>query len=226
MKSRKELRLCTTVVRAELKSSEDRIAAAKALIDAPPNGSQLIVLPAGFLRAPNEEVALQAAQDLVEVARKKRVAVIVGVHGGKQGSVKHGTLQSYLMCWAPGMSRPCTWRQRSETSADAGDAPPELFVETRLLNVAGRNVAPIACGEVFSPIVREDVAKLKPHVAVLAAHQASGARHWAAQRCLAKRSSACARCARCTRAAELAIFCARPSASGRRSPSRKGRASP
>ncbi len=185
-KKRSGLRVCTTVVRAGLKSNDDRIAAAKGLISARPNDSELVVLPAGFLEARSEAQVREVAAPVIDAARAANVAVILGVDAAGRGSAKKGSLPYFLVGWSPGLRRAAVWRQRSETSADARDAPPAALAEARALRVAGRSVAPIACGEVFSPAVRERVAEMKPHVAVLAAHSARGARHWAGQRCLAK----------------------------------------
>lgn len=187
MKSKtRGLRLCTTVVRAGLKGNDERIAAATALIAARPNRSELVVLPAGFLKARSAGEVREVAAPVLEAARRAKIAVILGVDASGRGTARKGSLPYFLIGWSPGQAKAEVWRQRSITSADAGDAPEESVGEARSLNVAGRNVAAIACGEVFSPRVREGVAKLKPHVAVLAAHSARGARHWAGQRCLAE----------------------------------------
>jgi hypothetical protein len=185
-KKRSGLRVCTTVVRADLKSNDDRIAAAKGLISSRPNDSELVVLPAGFLKARSEGEVREVAAPVIDAARAAKVAVIIGVDAAGKGSAKKGSLPYFLVGWSPGLPSATVWRQRSQTSADAGDVPSAALDEARALRVAGRCVAPIACGEVFSPAVRERVAEMRPHLAVLAAHSAGGARHWAGQRCLAR----------------------------------------
>lgn len=180
------LRVCTAVVRAELKSNEERVELARRVIAEQPGRIDLIVLPAGFLRARSEGEVREVAAPLLTAARKAKVAVMFGVDAGARGSVRAGSLPYFLLGWSPGQSKASLWRQRSITSADAGEAPHQAFASARALEVKGQKVAPIVCGEVFSPRVRDSVAKLKPVVAVLAAHTAGGARHWAGQRCLAQ----------------------------------------
>jgi hypothetical protein len=153
-------------------------------------GGDLIVLPAGAVRAADEAGVRKAAAPLIAAAKKVRAAVIVGVDAEPprrtaRGRVKNGTLPYFLVAWSPddGVK---VWRQRSLTGGNATDVPEVMLAERRVLHVAGMKVAPVACGEIYNPAIRAGVAELMPTAAVLSAHFAAGARHWAPQDCLRK----------------------------------------
>jgi hypothetical protein len=191
----KHLRVCTTVVttdgQCEAKSNEARCSMATQLMEQEAKNIDLLVLPAGYLRARSEDEVRGVAAPVIDGARALGVAVIVGVDVERprlpsERRVKDYELPYFLVAWAPGYARAEVWRQRSATGADAAAAPADRAGDVRALEVRGKSVAAIACGEVFSPLIRESIASAKPKLAVLAAHSASGARHWSAQRCLAR----------------------------------------
>jgi hypothetical protein len=140
----------------------------------------LLVCPAGVLRAPSEGRVLAVAKPLLEAAKAKKLAVVFGVDAERYGRIKRGPLPFFLVGWSPrdGVQ---LWRQRSRSSADAAGVPESEASARRVLHVAGKSVAFFACGEVFNPAIRAAVIELKPAVAILAAHFAAGARHWAPQ---------------------------------------------
>jgi hypothetical protein len=146
----------------------------------------LLVCPAGLLRAPSEGRVLKVAQPLLDAAKAAKLAIIFGVDAAPYGRIKRGPPPFFLVAWSPrdGVQR---WQQRSRSSADAGEVSDELAGERRVLHVAGKVVAPVACGEIFNPAIRVALAGLKPAVATISAHFAAGARHWAPQAIL-KRS--------------------------------------
>jgi hypothetical protein len=213
---KRTLRVCTTTVStdglAEPNSNEERIALARELIESYGRHriADLVVLPAGYLRARSEAEVLKVATPIIDAARKVKVAVILGVDSqdapaavAREGRprpdaarrpegpttqlsrVRRGALPYFLVAWSPKSPKPIVWRQRSATHSDAREAPAGQVSQPRLLPVKTSRVAALACGEIFSAPIRRVVAEHVPDLAVLAAHRASGARHWAAQRSLA-----------------------------------------
>ncbi|MBK7864285.1 MAG: hypothetical protein IPJ65_37940 [Archangiaceae bacterium] len=185
----KRLRISTTVVspegRASLEHNAERVARACELIRSHSGRTDLVVLPAGYLLARDGDDVGALVRPLIDQARRAKLAVVVGIDAAVKGRQK-APLPYFLVGWSPGMKKASIWRQRSVTSHDALSVSDADAAEPRVLSVAGRRVAPLACGEVFNPRIRDAIAGLRPSVAVLAAHTAAGARHWAGQRCLAR----------------------------------------
>lgn len=178
------LRVATTVVSPEGQGTAERAKLLRELI-LQPIGAALLVLPAGAVRAANEAGVRKAAAPLIAAAKKMKVAVLFGVDVGRPtrsagARVKKGALPYFLVGWSPADGVK-VWRQRSLTGDDAGDVPEGLLHERRSLQVAGQTIAPIACGEIYNPAIRSGIAELEPRLAVLSAHAAAGARHWAPQ---------------------------------------------
>ncbi len=67
-----------------------------------------------------------------------------------------------------------------------GSAKPARLDGRREMRVGSHRVAPIVGPEIFDSEVREGVAGSRPRIAVLVAHRAGGARHWAGQQALAR----------------------------------------
>jgi hypothetical protein len=194
MATKRTLRVCTTTVttdgRAEWKSNDERVAWARELIATYAHIIDLLVLPAGYLRSRSEGEVREVAAPIIDAARKTKIAVILGVDSQDAPAtvekVRRSALPYFLVAWSPRTPRPIVWRQRSTTSADAREAPDATAREPRLLPIKRARVAAVACGEIFSASIRKLVREHVPDLAVLAAHTASGARHWAAQRSLAR----------------------------------------
>jgi hypothetical protein len=188
MKNKGGLAVCATVVtlpgQGERRHNAERIDAACAVIKQ--CDDDLVVLPAGFLRAPSESEVKKIARPVIEAAQAKKVALLIGVDTEPVRypdvtRITREKLPGFLLGWSPEDRTVQMWRQRSMSSVDWKAVPLEQRNEVRELRVAGRIVAPIACGECFNPAIRESISRIKPALAVIAAHDAAGARHWAAQ---------------------------------------------
>jgi predicted amidohydrolase len=182
------MQIATTTVspagQGELKANAARVHSMRAAIDeAAHRGADLVVFPAGVLRAPNERSVVQVARGVLDAAKAKRVAVQLGVDCEGFERVKKGPLPSFLLVWTPPGSLH-KWRQRSRTPQDAASAPPEAVREQRVYAAGGLRIAPIVCGEVYSQPIRTVLAAMNPALAVLSAHFAAGSRHWAPQESL------------------------------------------
>jgi hypothetical protein len=188
------LKVCS--VNAGLRGFRDRAAnvarsaAAAASMDwARARGAELVVFPAGYLRA-NAAVpaeAQSAAAAIVEHAQRLRVGVVVGIdacaptfRATDEKAIARGKLPHFVVAWAPAAAAVHTWQQRSTTAADAAQVPSERAVEVRALDLGGRVVGIVHSGEGFNPTVRERLAAANPVLAVMPAHVASGLRHWQA----------------------------------------------
>jgi hypothetical protein len=161
------------------------VAASEALRRAAAERAQLVVLPAGFLRAEGEDGVRAIAAPVLSVARGLGVAVVVGVDTRPLGSppaasaVACGALPYFLVAAAPGRAA-VVWRQRSTSGADAHDAPPPHA--RRTLRVGDTDVDVFACGEIYSPPLRAAAEAGKPRVVIVASHAATGARFFQAER--------------------------------------------
>lgn len=155
------------------------------------NGSDLMVFPAGYLRARSSATAdlLDAAVALLAEARRQRVALVVGVDtcssswvdkSGRTSFIETSALPYFAIAWSPSLVRPKVWRQRSTTSGNWGLAPTERNAEVRTLPLGKTNVAVALCGEAFSKPVRDGIVSSGVKLVVLPAHVAGGLRHWRA----------------------------------------------
>ena len=187
------LRVCATVVeltgQGDKKHNDERLEAARRVLRDRVGKEDLVVLPAGYLRAQSEAEVRRVGRPILELAKELGLAVIFGVDSEKprypwSTRVAQFTLPSFLIGWSPTDSSVQVWRQRSLSGDDWRLAPEKTRLQPRALDVAGHLVVPVLGGEVFSPGIRTTLAGQGPTLAVLAAHQASGARHWAAQECL------------------------------------------
>ncbi len=179
------LRVCTTVVpiegSGEVKDNARRIALYGALLA---KAGDLLVLPAGFLALKDEAKRLELVEPLFALAKTAGVAVAFGID--IVGRTKKGLLPSFMATWSPSFPHLQLFRQRSRTSVDAAAMTDEAVRGNRIMVVKGHYVAPIACGELFNARIRAGIADCQPVCAVISAHTASGARHWAGQAALAK----------------------------------------
>jgi predicted amidohydrolase len=177
------MKVVTTVVpstrQGALKANAERVSLARAVIASA--NADLVVFPAGLLRAGDERAVLKVCEPILEAAKKAKLAVQLGVDTAGFVQRKRAPLPYFLVAWSP-HDGARLWRQRAQITID--EVPPEQLAEERVLSIAGQRVAPIACGEIYSQSIRQALADLRPSLATLSAHFAAGSRHWAPQECL------------------------------------------
>lgn len=215
-------RLCTIVASERdfrrPRSNSARVRCGSLLLGwAKKQGASLVAFPAGYLCTAEEstEGVLAVAAPLLEDAQDKQLGIIVGVDTRdhtktdkkiSDGSIKDGTLPFFAVVWAPGLTEPRVWRQRSTTSTNWRDAPDNERHDVRTLQVDGRKVAVVLCGEAFSQDVRADVEAARPDVAVIIAHTAAGSRHGHALKAFRDRGVSCVRAVHALRGAWNALW--------------------
>jgi hypothetical protein len=179
------IRVCTTVVpiegSGEVKDNARRIALYEALLA---KAGDLLVLPAGYLALKDEAKRHAFIEPLCALAKTAGVAVAFGID--VVGRTKKGLLPSFMVTWSPSFPNQHLFRQRSRTRIDAAAMTDEAVRGNRIIVVKGHCVAPIVCGELFNARIRVGIAQCQPVCAIISAHTASGARHWAGQAALAK----------------------------------------
>lgn len=163
-----------------------RISSACELIEkAAGDGALLVVLPGGFLFGDEHRVG----DEIVAVARRQRLAVAFGVSScarskarrGKGHPAAKGTRRSadglpYFVVGIGTEGTEQTWQQRSTSRADGWDLGP-AEPEHRFLEVDGRQVDVLACGEVFSRTLREACLTWGIRVIVSPFHTAARSRY-------------------------------------------------
>ncbi|CAN5398905.1 hypothetical protein BH09MYX1_BH09MYX1_59880 [soil metagenome] len=167
-----------------------RTLAARAAIDwAVARSADLVVFPAGYLRARagTPESVREAGAEVLRLARRHRIAIVLGVdacapevRSPDVAIVARGKLPFFVLAWSPDEKSVAVWRQRSTTSRDARAVSDEASDDVRLLVVRGTNVGVVLSGEGFNAAIREAMVAAEPALAVMPAHVAGGLRHWQA----------------------------------------------
>src|SRR5438270_12526954 len=157
MRYQEGLRVCVTAVtlpgQGEKQYTAQRIeAAVGAIAESAQFATELMVLPAGYLRAAAEKEVHKVGQPIIDAARRASLAVIFGVDTEPMRypddeRVERGKLPCFLVGWSPQDRQVQVWRQRSMSSRDWKLAPLPERDHIRELRVADREVAPLACGE-------------------------------------------------------------------------------
>ncbi|MBZ4419837.1 hypothetical protein [Myxococcus sp. RHSTA-1-4] len=154
------------------------------------------MFPAGYFFAADLAEARELANQLAAVARQNALAVVLGVdtcdtEASKEGEAKRGSehtevlvaqghLPFFILGWSPGMPNPIEWRQRSTTGNNWKLAPALTRGARRILEVHGRSVDVVACGEGFNRALRFSIEQDPKRTAaiVIAAHTSQGSRIW------------------------------------------------
>jgi hypothetical protein len=153
------------------------------------NGAHLLLFPAGYLWAASPGASvLTATNQLRAKAKALGLAIVVGVDTCPP-SVSKSSLDTltrlarlpfFVVAWAPGMSTPIVWQQRSITSKKWRLAPAHVWAQKRSLRVGSHDVSVAICGEAFTQPMRNaiETSVPRPSLVALPAHAAQGLRHW------------------------------------------------
>ncbi|HET9626407.1 MAG TPA: hypothetical protein VFP84_33830 [Kofleriaceae bacterium] len=150
-------------------------------------GAQLLVFPAGFLRARNGDVEA-SARTLLAKATDLGVAIIFGIDtDAKSISLDakhedHRIAEESLPYFIVAKSKddgPYYWRQRSSTSWNGYNIPAGLLAP-RSLQVDHLTVDVFACGEIFSRPLRDRLESWDDRILVVPTHTAQGSRFFRA----------------------------------------------
>jgi len=155
----------------------------------------VVCLPGGYLTTQSKRERDKLAEILVGEAKHYGIAIVVGIDViGKQSA--------FAVSWSPvDGSSWHMWEQRSSTSTDwrtASNSKSETYREKRALTVAEGKIEVLLCGEIFNPVIRDNIIERKDYLTAIIdiAHKGGGGFNWATKtmRKLAKKS-------------ELSIFC-------------------
>jgi hypothetical protein len=153
------------------------------------SGTAFFALPAGFLYAPDWATLATLKDEVVRRAEEANLAVAVGIDlnpAALPSSVRLGAgLSAFTIGWSPASGRQL-WVQRSSSSANhhlAGDAG---CSERRVLEVAGRPVGVLLCGEIFNPRIRTSVVRQGMKVVVDLGHVSRGFRVFSGMKILTR----------------------------------------
>lgn len=144
----------------DVASNANKLAALSALLPQLANAdkSDLVVLPAGYLTASKPSDITPLVTAVASEAKRAGVAVAFGVdlrvvkNPKKQASPKRirtGGLPYWVVAVGSNGATLGQWQQQSVRAADAATAPP-LNASSRLVHVASKTVAVLACGEIFN----------------------------------------------------------------------------
>lgn len=155
----------------------------------------VVCLPGGYLTTQSKREKDKLAEILVGEAKHYGIAIVVGIDViGKQSA--------FAVSWSPVEGSAWrTWEQRSSTSTDwrtASNNEKETYHERRTLTVAEDTIEVLLCGEIFNPVVRDNIVERKDYLTAIVdiAHKGGGGFNRATKtmRKLAKKSG-------------LSIFC-------------------
>lgn len=144
-------------------------AAEKAIKAAVDMAADVIVFPAGFIRADSTVVIDYSAYKLISFAEIKNIAVVFGIDLNMH--MAYG-LPSFAYGWSPYDKVTRRWQQRSTDSEDQKSISDALCQEKRLLNVNGELLGVLISGEIFNDRIRESLTASEPKVKIVvdAAH--------------------------------------------------------
>lgn len=185
IESRVEMKIVTTTAFRQgfgnAASNPARIRdACQVLDEAAEEGARIVLLPAGFLCAP-EGWQLRVGAKIVAHAEKRRVAVVFGVDTSaakqtKRPSKRDETNRHWpffiVACGTSGAHQ--LWRQRSTSRANGAEV--DEHPERRVVDVDGELVDVLACGEVFSAVLRAACKTWGTRRMVVPFHTAAGSR--------------------------------------------------
>lgn len=153
------------------------------------SGTDLFVLPAGFLYAPDWATVSTLSDEVVRRAEEVGLAVAVGIDLNRAdlpSSVRLGAgLSAFTIGWSPASGRQI-WVQRSSSSTNrhlAGDAECD---ERRVLEVAGTPVGVLLCGEIFNSRIRTSVLRQGLKIVVDLGHVSRGFRVFSGMKILTR----------------------------------------
>jgi hypothetical protein len=179
------MRIATTIATpmgfGESTSNRMRIRDACLGIDAAAEaGARLLVLPAGLLCVVNGKQE-RAGAEIVARARERCIAVVFGVDTRGGSRSKRANNQKLVnrewpfFVIAQGTADTSSiWRQRCTNRSNGSDIDGEP--ERRVIEVDGELVGVLACGEVFSPVMRAACKTWGVRRIVVPFHSAAGSR--------------------------------------------------
>lgn len=165
------------------------------------DGSKLLVLPAGFLSCNSRRGVEHTARGLLDYAARRHIFCCVGVDvttstasegkpTGKAQEPRGAELPYAVLAYGPEMNSPATWWQRSRTASEGRALSSDSARESRRLDISGTPVDVLACGEVFSPKIRDALTVADSRVVVFPAHTAGGSRHGSGAIAMQKKGAA------------------------------------
>lgn len=127
-------------------------------------GVNLVCMPGGYLRASSENDRDGLANILAVEGEKHNIAFAVGIDVSEKNIARDLTqfirryaLPWFAISWSPAERTLHCWRERSTNSVNYRVAPRAVCSEPRTLPVAEGAVEVLMCGDIFNPIIRENV---------------------------------------------------------------------
>jgi hypothetical protein len=152
----------------EIENKERLSAGIVALSKAKSLGSDVLVLPGGFLLAQSSVMRRDLADHLIEKAKSLNMAVIFGIDDTSD-------TEAYGYAWSPNESH--CWDQRSTTRNDQWDVPQWRCDELRILKLYEGAIGVLICGELFNERIRSTfLREPKPKAIVNLIHMGHGFR--------------------------------------------------
>jgi hypothetical protein len=160
--------------------NESRLEAGKLAIEkANSLGSDVLILPAGFLVCNNSKSRQRIADTLIDKARSSELAVVFGVDDDNLP-------QAYGYAWSPLEDITHSWDQRSSTrcwneqpttlSDNQWEEKMKSYDDARLLTIEKGVVGVLLCGELFNERIRNALIKKSPKIVVDLVHRGHGFR--------------------------------------------------
>lgn len=155
----------------------------KAMKKAKSLGSDILVLPAGFLVSNEFKSLHEIVYLLIGEARCLDLAVVFGA----DFIDKDEKARAYGYAWSPLESITHSWEQLSATCRDWNERPAKLtddqwesklklYDDPHLLTINGGVVGVLICGELFNKRILDALVKKKPKIVVDLIHRGSGFR--------------------------------------------------
>jgi hypothetical protein len=143
-----------------------RLATAAALAEVVGLEQGVMVLPAGFFRAPTPEGCADLAASLKEISELEKIAIVFGAdqcQDEPRAPPTQAPSESWLYACSSG--RPLLWPARPRSSLiDAG------AIGSRCIRVGELTLGAVLGVEVFSPSVRRELIHAKPNVICVLTH--------------------------------------------------------
>ncbi len=138
--------------------------------------TDLLLLPGGYFAAEDERQSVSIVEEMDHLAKRSKVSLVFGIDLPASPSGK-GTRHPVLPYFGSvcGLTTAGPWKQTSDTSTNADDVADEDVPSlARVVEVAGKQIGVLLCGELYSRWARRSFAELKLDLTVDLGHAGMG----------------------------------------------------
>jgi hypothetical protein len=161
-----------------------RTAALRRAIERAPSSTELVIIPAGYWTAPRDsavsDVLASLASELAPLLAPRSLALLAGIDALPAPTQLPSTIRrGALPFWGfalDGADVCGPWRQISTTRPTSTLAPPAAIddIIDRVLEVGGRRILPLLCGEMHSRLIRDRAASTETDLVAVLGHAGLG----------------------------------------------------